>query len=212
MTTDKLRVIERFSSAPEAQVAKNYLYAHGVESFLDGSEAVTLLSHVGTALGGVKLSVLESDAERAIELLQKYSEENSSKSDWFCVECRESIDAAFDECWKCGRSREESEQFEPSTNIQTTAESASEDPQPAATAIMRPDVNEVVNRAWNSSVIALAILPVVLNVYSCFLLLKALTYSTGTMTETAKRQFLGASLINAAVLLIVGIVLRTTVQ
>ena len=66
---DQLIKLATFASANEAAVARNALEAAGIPASLDGDATATWLWHFGTALGGVKLFVRSSDADRAHDIL-----------------------------------------------------------------------------------------------------------------------------------------------
>jgi len=63
-------VIRTFDFPHEAELARITLESSGVEARLRDVETVSTLSHLGPALGGVKLEVQEEDAELAWELLE----------------------------------------------------------------------------------------------------------------------------------------------
>ncbi|MBW2459009.1 MAG: hypothetical protein JRI68_31205 [Deltaproteobacteria bacterium] len=62
--------IRSFDFPHEAELARITLESSGVEARLRDLETVSTLSHLGPALGGVKLDVREEDAELAWELLE----------------------------------------------------------------------------------------------------------------------------------------------
>jgi len=66
--SDKLVTIERFYNIGEAQIAKLTLVSKGIDCFLADEFMST---YVPYAIGGIRLQVRESDAERAEEILRE---------------------------------------------------------------------------------------------------------------------------------------------
>ncbi|HOK44580.1 MAG TPA: DUF2007 domain-containing protein [Bryobacteraceae bacterium] len=64
-----LVTVETFLIAHEAEMARGYLEAHGIDVFLADREMSRI--HVSPLIGGVKLQVRAEDQERARELLAK---------------------------------------------------------------------------------------------------------------------------------------------
>lgn len=90
-----LVTIATFSHVMEAYIPKTKLDVEGIWSFVADEETVTMYWLYSNAIGGVKLQVKESDAERAIEVLNSEAnglepiEDESSESDDAptCPEC-----------------------------------------------------------------------------------------------------------------------------
>lgn len=59
----------------EAQIAKAFLEAEGIPSFLKNGNMLAVYSGLSAGLGGVGLIVLKKDAERALEILDNQEEE-----------------------------------------------------------------------------------------------------------------------------------------
>jgi hypothetical protein len=66
---EPLTTVGIFSTPVEAEMARNRLEESGIPAFVVDAETVGMLFHFGGALGGVKVQVAESDAERAREIL-----------------------------------------------------------------------------------------------------------------------------------------------
>lgn len=62
--------IATFSSPPEAEIAKGKLEAEGVEAFIPDTAASSILALAQPAMGGIRLQVAVSDAERARDILE----------------------------------------------------------------------------------------------------------------------------------------------
>jgi hypothetical protein len=67
----KLITIATFENTTEAQVAKNALEAEGIRAVLGDEMTVDLFWNLSNAISGVKVQVLEDDAERALAVLEK---------------------------------------------------------------------------------------------------------------------------------------------
>jgi len=70
MMAEKLVTITTFDMPTEAHLAKNLLAANGLAPFLADEFTVGVAWHLSNALGGIKLQVAETDAERAIAALE----------------------------------------------------------------------------------------------------------------------------------------------
>lgn len=67
--SDRLVKLAVFSDAATAHMAKARLAAAGIDSAVLDENVTSVLSHLGAAIGGVKLLVHEADAARAAALL-----------------------------------------------------------------------------------------------------------------------------------------------
>jgi hypothetical protein len=66
---EPLTTVGVFSTPVEAELARNQLEEQGIPAVIMDAEAVGMLFHASGALGGVKVQVVESDAERARAVL-----------------------------------------------------------------------------------------------------------------------------------------------
>jgi hypothetical protein len=67
----KIVILRRYTSVPEALVAKGALESAGIECFLRDENTIRIDWFLSNALGGVKLCVREEDAEAAATLLEQ---------------------------------------------------------------------------------------------------------------------------------------------
>lgn len=67
----KLVTIARFDLAGQAHIAKNALEAVGIKSVLADEQTVSMDWLLSNAIGGIKVQVLEEDAERAVTTLEE---------------------------------------------------------------------------------------------------------------------------------------------
>jgi len=115
--------IASFGNPVEAEQVRLVLENQGIAAFVDGANASNVLSHVGTALGGVRLLVAQHDVARATEIIRSSEGTTGSAEDaWFCGHCREEVDAGFDVCWSCGKDRDEVEQPFPHPSSESSSE------------------------------------------------------------------------------------------
>jgi hypothetical protein len=76
---EKLVTVAAFSLPIEAQLARLRLESHGVECRIDDENIISINWLYSDAIGGVKLKVRESDAERAREVLESEGEDFSAE-------------------------------------------------------------------------------------------------------------------------------------
>ncbi len=77
---DKLITIATYDSVAEAGLVRSRLEAEGIPAFLADEESMGL-NFIGFAIGGVKLQVLERDAEHARILLEPFDHEFGNEDD-----------------------------------------------------------------------------------------------------------------------------------
>ncbi len=143
-----LRVVGKFPSSAEAELARSILRAEGITSRVQQGELVTTLSFWGTALGDVRLAVAERDAPRALTILRELRDRAAQAE----------LDAD-DETWdddlplygEGGYAEDEEEEEGLSTS---------------------PHVHPELIRAYRAAIIGLFILPPVLNFYSLWIIVR----------------------------------------
>lgn len=108
---NKLVTIRNYESPVEAGLAQSRLEDADVPAFVEGSQAATAMSYVGTALGGVKLQVAAADVERAVAVL-KTPVKAGPEGDWDCPQCGTRVEHGFEVCWSCGATRDDEPSFE----------------------------------------------------------------------------------------------------
>lgn len=69
--SDRLVTVATFENTTQAQVAKIALEAEGIKAVLGDEMTVDLFWNLSNAIGGVKVQVLSSDADRAMEILER---------------------------------------------------------------------------------------------------------------------------------------------
>ena len=86
---DKMVTIATFSHGIQAQVARAKLESEGIFAFLADDNMVTMNWLYSNAIGGVRLQVKESDAERSARILQTAPERQATLTDSGsnCPEC-----------------------------------------------------------------------------------------------------------------------------
>ncbi|MCX7551157.1 DUF2007 domain-containing protein [Xanthomarina sp. F2636L] len=87
---DTFKTIAKFQYSSEAQIIKGRLEADGIEVFLSDNLTIDTDPLISNAIGGVKLKVLSSQSEEAIEILNsinKYSLDDEGNS-ITCPSCK----------------------------------------------------------------------------------------------------------------------------
>jgi hypothetical protein len=180
-----------FENTIEAETARVALEHEGIQAFVDGAATANALSHVGTALGGVRLMVAKGDAQRAAKVMDLLAREaRLDKAPWFCGVCREEVEATFDVCWSCQGDR---------SSVEVPRPQAAADLSSKATEAEAPGEDSAVEamlaRAWRAAVIGIIFLPILLHLYSMWLLLRAST-SGAAFSQQGSRRFYQAFAIN----------------
>lgn len=176
MPKSEFKQVASYALETEAGQFKSILEENGIPAFLDGATANTMLSYVGTALGGVRLLVRESDFDRATDILTSLADGTDSPGgDWFCGACNEDVDAGFQVCWSCGRQRSEVERPIHATESSDTEKPSATNDEPSANHLAEEDADAelVLKRAWRTSVIGFFLFPIVTHLYSMYLLIRA---------------------------------------
>ena len=189
----------------EAAIMRSTLERNGVECYLTNTATATALSYVGTAIGGTQIHVFEDDLSLARKLTEKPPYDSLDTTEWYCTLCEEEQEAAFDVCWKCGRSRASG-----GRTISSDDKLASE----PAERELSVDLSELaklerdVVRAWRASLFGVVSLPVLLHLYSAFLLI-AVGLTGEKLPLKTKKMFWSAAIIDLAVfVIVVGLILR----
>ena len=153
---EKLVAVASYGSAHEAGLAQSRLLDAGIPARLDGDVTGTTLWHVGTALGGIKVLVAETDRDRAQEVLASDAGDTVHPEipAWTCPACGEINEAGFGVCWSCGA------EFEPATAGAPGA------PPPSSGSHDQDAAEEHLQRAWRAAVLGLVILPPLLSIYA----------------------------------------------
>lgn len=153
---EKLVAVASYGSAHEAGLAQSRLLDAGIPARLDGDLTGTTLWHVGTALGGVKVLVAETDRDRAQDVLASDAGDTVDPEipAWTCPACGEINEAGFSVCWSCGA------EFEPATA------GAPNGPPPSSESPDQDAAEEHLQRAWRAAVLGLVILPPFVSIYA----------------------------------------------
>ena len=103
--SNRLIRISSHLSLWEAELGRARLAAEGIFACLDNAAVVLWFWHYSNAVGGVKLYVLEDDAERAREILvPRRGAPGECHPPWSCSACGRRVDGAWKICWNCGTS------------------------------------------------------------------------------------------------------------
>jgi len=69
MEQNKLITIKKYWDITEADLAKSLLDSAGINCFLANANMVATYGLIANAMGGIELQVKESDAKKALEIL-----------------------------------------------------------------------------------------------------------------------------------------------
>lgn len=78
--TNDLVTIASYASPVEAEIAKNRLESSDIPAFLVGENTVTMAWHLTNALGGIRLQVSLSDADKARAILRCPKEDEGAEA------------------------------------------------------------------------------------------------------------------------------------
>lgn len=203
--TKKLVRIANFASQTEAEHAASKLQELGINAFVEGGAVATALSHVGSALGGVKLLTQASDVDRAQEALARWRPVDAD--DWYCAACDETLAASFEICWSCGKLRADvageppqQEQAEERRPLRAASRDLTNPYVASNVSESLPSTNTaeaLVARAHRLACIGTFTLPGILHLYSLTLLVRA-TWAPEPLSPRSHVLWMTALLINLA--------------
>ena len=88
----------------EAHLVAGLLTTHGIEAQVRGEALFSVRGEVpvaGSTLPSVWV-VDDSQITQALDLLKTDARAVGGDRPWTCVQCGESVDAQFQQCWNCG--------------------------------------------------------------------------------------------------------------
>jgi hypothetical protein len=108
LMADKLVTIRAYENPAEAHAAKNCLESEGIIALVADEAVGNWLGYMGSAIGGIKLQVSETEAERAQAILDsQVADDSEAAGPWRCTRCQEIVDGGFEICWSCNGERSE---------------------------------------------------------------------------------------------------------
>lgn len=190
-----------YPNEQEASIAEATLAEEGINAFLLGDHTATMLSYVGSALGGVQLQVATGDAERARHLLQEDSDNDEPlpTRPWTCAGCGETVDAGFAVCWSCGgtvaRVEDEGDAVAPEeprakkleAELNLDLEAPLDDEIGADDTAPETEGDKIATRAWRAAAFGIGFFPLLF--YAFVLVLEA---SRMDLSPRGTRRFYGA--------------------
>jgi hypothetical protein len=207
----RMKIIVRYLMPEEAEIARLALDDEGIASYMEGAATVGMFWHLENAVGGVKLLVAETDAERATAILAKKlssSAEGGFDGD-VCPQCGAKLPPNFCVCWSCGATLDDGETSDapPQPSSAATAiptASADQDEDDYA----RSTIGDAMAwRAFAAAIIGLVFLPGLLHLYSIWTLLK-LGFQDHPLSRKGSRCYYAAMCIDVIVCTTVGWFLR----
>jgi hypothetical protein len=94
-------------NALEIHHLKNVLNAEGIGCWIKNEFLSRLAGEIPFVECALELHLMhEEDRWRAEQLLAAWRRPPPPAASWICATCGERLEGQFNECWKCGRSRE----------------------------------------------------------------------------------------------------------
>ncbi len=93
--------VYRPAHAIEGALVKGLLEGHGIEVQLTGESLTGGYSGVPAA-SEVRVLVPAAAEEAARDILSEYERNRVNAGQWYCRQCGEHNDGAFEVCWHCG--------------------------------------------------------------------------------------------------------------
>jgi hypothetical protein len=216
--SEQLVRIAAFNTPVEANLAQSVLAGEGIESCLENDVAVGMVWYYGNAIGGVKLFVHESDAERARVILAERVPEQIGDDPQFnaafpagrCKKCDAKLEPGFEVCWSCGEPIEG--QPASSLDAEPVADRSVPETSPVEKYRKRrrknsedsretiiDEADDLAKKAWFASILFIPIL----NAYSvCLIVL--LLINRFPLSRRGYRRLLYASVVDALVFVFMG--------
>jgi len=72
---DELVTVTSFGTAHEAELARGFLEANGIDAFLADEAMARIANHLTPIIGGYKLQVRQEDVDLVVELLSQVQSE-----------------------------------------------------------------------------------------------------------------------------------------
>lgn len=104
-----MRQVYIASNLVEAHLVKDHLVSYGIKASIHGENLVGAAGELPADSYPTVWITDNDDFERARKLVHGIVTEPTATQlfpdDWVCPDCGEPCDAAFTECWRCGRHR-----------------------------------------------------------------------------------------------------------
>ncbi|QDT39856.1 putative signal transducing protein [Stratiformator vulcanicus] len=197
-----LTEITTCASEVNANHLKAVLAAEGIEAFVAGGRAETMMSYVGVALGGVNLLTRPAQAEAAREIISGRQHSNdATQPDWYCRDCKVAVDCGFECCWSCEQSRGLVGGEIPPGEIDSDEEALGE-----IAEVDAADIEARVTRAYRAALFGIGLFPGFLHLYSSYLLNSVIGHFHAMSLPTVRRWY-AAMIVNIAMIFVIHYVL-----
>jgi hypothetical protein len=107
--SDDLVTVATYRFASKAEAARSILEQEAIRDFVADAELLTANPFFGPAVGNIKLQVPRSQAEAALEVLNRHPglldvarPEREDEADAICLECGEPLPEDSNHCPNCG--------------------------------------------------------------------------------------------------------------
>lgn len=199
--SDNVVTVATFNTPEEAQMAKNILDEEGIKSMIADAQTVGLFgSYVGTALGGVKLQVLEEDWMKARSILAMHLEDFDEEDGEDQPESDESPDEHITKqrAPAVVSNKELSQQIVDDPDRVSPTEEGLEAPEP----VEESEGEELASRALRAALLGLIFCPPLLHIYSISQLM-SLSNWKGELSTSGKTNAHAALVIDCIVFVLV---------
>jgi hypothetical protein len=197
---DEQVTVATFDNPAEAGALRSRLESAGIPALLSGELSATAFAGVANTVGGVRLLVPASQAERARELLAAERAEvldekrekgipltEGGRTAWVCPNCQSNVDLDIEICPKCG------------TVIPVEDEPGEEKAQDDERLTPTEVGDRLAHRAVVAAVVGLFVCPGLLHLYSLWVLWKLAGFKGG-VTERGRWKAYTAACIDILVL------------
>jgi hypothetical protein len=211
--------VATFADPTEADLVKEFLETEGIQVLVSGELTAAVYAGFGDMVGGVQLQVPEDQAERAREILTAHKEElinrkqasgvpvtAAGRSAWKCPQCGTVVDRQIELCPSCGTimpSGQATSALVPGPFESAEGQEAEEDEAASPTEIG----DMLAHRAFLAAVFGMFTCPLLLHLYSLWLLWKLSGFEGGVSSTGRWKAYLAVG-IDAAVLLAAAWVLK----
>lgn len=159
--------VATYWNAAEAELARAVLEGEGIHACLEGEATARWMWYWANALGGIKVQVPASEAQRAREILQRKPPADSKRgAPQRCGECGAEVEPGFDTCWSCGAEIPVPEDTSEAAAAPSKADDESEDAEE-----MLEGADAALVRAFRAAIIGTLFCPGLLHAYSIYWLL-----------------------------------------
>jgi hypothetical protein len=169
-----------FGTPAEAMIAKNRLEVDGIRALVADETTVGMAWHLGTAVGGIKLQVVQDDAELALSILESNEAVSISEEQWASHGADDESEVGWRSAWE-------------------------EDAEESRAEIAVSPVEQIVVRAFRAAVLGFFFLP--LQLYSLWLV-AGLWFSGENLSPSVRWRLVATAVLNLPVIVVIAVILH----